>query len=388
MTVPSPLAGQHADAAASFLPWGPADRPIAMVESFGEPGREYAALRRSAGLFDEPWRATIEITGSERIAFLERMLTQKLTDIEPLHWRPSFWLNRKGRIDADIRIIELGDRTLLDLDAHAADHTRTSLEQYLFAEDVALADRSAEFHRLSVHGPRAVELVARLAEPVEGPPLPQLAPRESALIRIAGHRVVADRVDTTGDGGLSLLVPAAGAAEIAEALLAIEDEGEDDRAAIRPVGWAAYNIARLEGGTPMHNIDFGSSNLPAETGVLRDRVHFQKGCYLGQEVVARMDALGHPKQVLVALEFGEAVPRDEQHMPIQPITGSAVLAGETPVGVITSSTLAPMLGSVPIAFAMVKWAHTQPGTELLVEAEGQTISARVRETLRYWSRPS
>ena len=135
----------------------------------------------------------------------------------------------------------------------------------------------------------------------------------------------------------------------------------------------------------MFNIDFGVNNLPAETGVIDERVSFRKGCYLGQEVVARMHSLGHPKQKLVSLRV-EAPAGPEA----QPVTGAAVaVAGDeerVPVGAVTSSTRSPMLGDACIALAQVKWDHTAPGTALMVQTDAGWRGARVGASLRSWAR--
>ena len=127
-------------------------------------------------------------------------------------------------------------------------------------------------------------------------------------------------------------------------------------------------------------MDFGSDSLPHESGILADRVSFRKGCYPGQEVVARMESLGKPKQRLVALRIAEDA---------LPTAGSPVFErgpdGEpaNPVGTVTSSTLSPMLGAASVAFAMVKTAHSEPGTVLLVPAEGGRATATVQPALRF-----
>src|SRR5439155_17574914 len=117
----------------------------------------------------------------------------------------------------------------------------------------------------------------------------------------------------------------------------------------RRIGWHAYNIARIEAGWPIFNIDFGPDSLPHETGVLEDRVSFKKGCYLGQEVVARMQSLGHPKQRLVGLKAKEwTTSGGEEGVPEE---GTRVYAqargqegGQPPevVGAVTSSAASPM----------------------------------------------
>ncbi|MDX9910759.1 MAG: glycine cleavage T C-terminal barrel domain-containing protein [Phycisphaerales bacterium] len=159
---------------------------------------------------------------------------------------------------------------------------------------------------------------------------------------------------------------------------------------MRPAGWFACNIARIEAGTPLFPIDFGPENLPHESGVLDDRVSFRKGCYLGQEVVARMQSLGHPKQRLIALRLVGDNACDEHANTRQPVGGAHVFArsdaGGNPVGTITSSTISPMLAGEVACFAMMRYANSDPGAELTIAADGAYVDAMVQPSLRFWSR--
>ena len=155
MAANSPLNQRHDEAQASFAPSGPPEAGVMLVETFGQLELEYASIRKTAALFDLPHRAVLSITGDDRIEFLNRMLTQELNGIADGEVRRSFWLNRQGRIDADVTLVHFADRTLVDLDIHAADRMVSSLSEFLFAEDVQIADVSHRLHRLSLHGPEA-----------------------------------------------------------------------------------------------------------------------------------------------------------------------------------------------------------------------------------------
>ncbi len=332
-----------------------------LVATFGDLESEYAALRRGAGLLDSPHRATILITGADRRDFLNRMLTQELKDLHAGDVYRSFWLNRRGRIIADLLLAELGDRLLLDLDVHSAQEAVASLKEFVVVEDVEISDAGDTLHHVAVHGPQAPEVIAAATG------TPSLPDARACELLIGGVQVVAIRVNQTGVAGFELIMPRGEAEAVWEALLVAGDATGPARR-VRPVGWHAFNIARIEAGTPLFNIDFGSQNLPHETGVIKDRVSFTKGCYLGQEIVARTENLGRPKQQLVGLR----PVRD-----LLPEAGTEVLADGKPVGVVTSSTLSPMLGSAPIAFAMVKTGHNALGSTVQLEAEGEQTEAVV-----------
>ncbi|MBX3362599.1 MAG: aminomethyltransferase family protein [Phycisphaeraceae bacterium] len=164
------------------------------------------------------------------------------------------------------------------------------------------------------------------------PRLHTLAQGQATTVAFGSSIVTVVRDDATGEVGLELFVPADGARALYEALMGLAHDHEGMPAGgagkprppmLRPIGWHAFNIARIEGGTPLYNLDFGPSNLPHECGdeVLRSRVSFKKGCYLGQGDRARMEARGHPKVRLAALVLDGADARDEHGTPRQPVTG-------------------------------------------------------------------
>ncbi|NUQ67506.1 MAG: aminomethyl transferase family protein [Phycisphaerales bacterium] len=379
----SPLRDRHLQAQASLVPYGPTDHPagaVELVEAFGELELEYAALRKQAVLLDLPSRGVVEVRGDDRIPFINRMLTQELKDLRAFHWRPSFWLNRKGRIDADIRVIELGDRTLLEMDVHSVDITLQTLGAFIITEDVTLADTTPKHHRLALHGPKSLELLATIEDPAhhEGPAFEALSQGQACVASIAGVCTLVVRDDATGEIGLELLMPRDDAPRLADALTGA-----------RPIGWHAFNIARIEAGTPLYNIDFGPKSTPAETGLLASRVSFTKGCYLGQEVVARMHARGHSKQLLVAIRF-DSIAQDESDLPRLPIAGALLTApgSPEPVGAVASSTLSPMLGAAPIALAQVKPAFAAAGTTLAADEGVTPLPGMVQPSLVFWSKGS
>ncbi|HEX8876735.1 MAG TPA: hypothetical protein VF777_08310 [Phycisphaerales bacterium] len=432
MSHPSPINPLHEQAQAMVLAYGPETpaastdtaaasptpppTPIAVVGTYGELELEYAALRKGCLLLDLPHRSVLEVTGSERLEFLNRMITQELKPAK--QWIPagrsanSFWLNRKGRIDADLRVIVLEGRVLLECDAHAAERTLKGLGSFIISEDAAITDLSQSTHRLALHGPTAAALLDALRDPASMP-LAALEPNHNTTITLAGTSVLVDRRDAAGVPGFDLIVPTTHATQIYELLLTrgFSHEHPHDRLGsqelsakvrLRPGGWHAFNIARIEAGSPLYNVDFGPDSLPAETGVLDDRVSFTKGCYLGQEVVARMHSRGHSKRQLVALRSEppkldlspEALAAGENpmHAIAQPIGGCPVFLpspddntapkpGTEPVGTVTSSTIAPMLSAAVVCFAAIKHDALEQ-TTFVVPAEGQLVRMTKSPTLR------
>jgi folate-binding protein YgfZ len=390
----TPLLELHRDGNGLLTPYG--DAPdgalgVLLVEAFDPVQIEYASIRTHAAVFDMPHRATLAVTGPDAFAFLNRMLTQELKGMPPFECRCAFWLNRKGRIDADVRVLNLPDRILLDVDVHAAERTRAGLESFIISDDCQIVDETEQWHRISTHGPAAAAILGRVSTPVAGAALTDIKPGQASRVKIAGIEVLIDRQDVTGEIGLELLVPIEGAAAVYEAISEkwgppVETQGPRPSGPLaRRIGWHALNIARIEAGTALYLMDFGPDSLPHETGAetLADRVSFKKGCYLGQEVVARMQALGHPKQRLVGV-------RIEAPEGVQAVTGTRLFASEdaaaAEVGAVTSSCASPMLSQAHIAFAMVRWSQAQEGTKIWAQCDDRRIPATVRGSLIFWKR--
>lgn len=357
---------------------------IDLVATFGEYEAEYAMIRKGVGILDLPTQGFVEVRGKDRLTFLHNLLTHDTKSLKPGDARRAFLLGKTGRILADMVVLELADKMVIQLDVHDAAKLPAQLDAYLFSDDVTLKDVSADFYSLALHGPASIALL----ESLTGAPgtlagMPDLSHR---AVMLAGYSCIALRHDLTGSLGIHLIVPRDGAIAIFTALtdavggINPEVEGGVKRPIRgRAIGWMAFNTARIEAGTPLFHVDFGPDSLPHETGVLKAAVSFTKGCYLGQEVVARMQNLGHPKRVLTGLRM------TDDRMPIsgsQVIDASAEPAAPSAtgavVGGVTSSALSPMLGGIAIGFATMKWGKHLPDTKVFVPAEGSMVPAIVQ----------
>ncbi|MHC4977254.1 MAG: CAF17-like 4Fe-4S cluster assembly/insertion protein YgfZ [Planctomycetota bacterium] len=296
----SPLGNLHELNQASIFTIGaegPDRSPIDIVGMHESVELEYASLRRRAGLMDRPDRGVLSVTGDDRLSFLNNMLTQELNDLPVGVATRSFWLNRQGRIDADFLVVILDDRVLLECHSLCAPRAKETLESYVIADEVAIEDVSDSTHRLSLHGPKSMHMLGLITSEQ----LSALPEGTAKSIAITGGRfdVLAVRDDTLGPRGLELFVPTEWV-ETLWCVLTTTDE-EDNTPIVRPVGWHAWNTMRVEAGVAEYLVDFSTDTLPHETGIIEDRVSFTKGCYLGQEIVARMRSRGSWKQQLCAL---------------------------------------------------------------------------------------
>ncbi len=408
--MPTELRRAIDDAGAAWMPFGPpantgdADDTAVqheVAETFGEYEAEYAAIRRHVGVLHLPWRRVLPVSGADVRDFLHRLMSQDLASMTGGQSRRSLMLDERGHILADT-VVHFGDEgSWIELDAFDAQTLWQRLDAVLFSEDVTLGPVEETqdeqgcavpaWQNFALMGPAAVALVEALREPDDGqghPALTQAGVHQVVRLRLPGHEnavpVSVYRHDETTGMELRLWVKSQHAAAVYRALLDAagyeQADLDNDPAAFaqrrrdglrgRPVGWLATNTARIEAGTPMFHIDVGPDCVPAEAGLIASAVSFTKGCYVGQEAVARMKNLGHPKKLLVGLRLAsEAIP----------VAGTQVFDGDgaTIIGAITSSAVSPMRGQRGVALAMMRWGRHEPGTQVVVVADGQKVEATV-----------
>lgn len=366
---PSALHALHESVEAEFQPYG----PVQIVSTFGQPEAEYSAVHKSVGLIDEPQRGILEVSGADRFAFLNNLLTNQTWDkasktgIAAGKGVYAFFLNTKGRIVSDIHAIELGDRMLLEMDVRNVEPIRSAFDKFLFREKVTMTNRVGSLLTISLHGPGTIKLLEELGAQVGD--LPQLG---SISTKLVGADAVVWRDDICAVPGFHIVLESAAVKEVWTQLLSRYYENQElGRRRLRPIGWAAYNACRIEGGRPIFGIDFDDSVLPAETGQMTRAVSLTKGCYLGQEIVARMAARNQVPRQLVGIRLaGDTLPiasaqvQDEQR---------------NQIGGITSSTISPVLSNAAICLGYVKKPWFELGTVVNVPAEGAIHRAVVTE---------
>lgn len=372
--LPNPLRELHSQPEADFQHYG----DLEIVSTFGQPEAEYAAIRKGAGLMDLPQRGILEVSGKDRLSFLNNLLTNQTWDKATktglaAHCRVyAYFLNNKGRIVADMNVLELGERTWLETDLRMVEVLRTGLERYVFAEQVKLASQVGVLHRMAVHGPEALSVLSDAA----GGSISELSALGSVEAALCSVPVTIFRDDQCAVPGYHVVVATGQAPALWSALMSqFSNPLELGKRRLRGIGWAAYNACRIEAARPLFDIDFGNSanpdesTLPAESGQFERAVSVTKGCYLGQEVVARMHARQQLAKKLVGLRIEGAG---------LPIAGAAITdeKGES-VGMITSSTVSPMLSNACIALGWVKRPYFQAGMKVRVPAEGKMVIAEV-----------
>jgi folate-binding protein YgfZ len=397
---PNPLLPLHQEAEAEFQNWA----DVSIVLTFGEPQAEYSAIRKGAGVIDLPQRGILELSGKDRLAFLNNLLTNQTWDkskksgLQAGQGVYAFMLNLRGRIVADMNVFEVGgERTLLEMDVRLVEPMREVLEKYVFAEQVKIQNRIGTLHEIAIHGPGAVEVLKACGQgfvfPAEPSPQPSPgvpgegakggspdAPGKGDRLQSSSVKLFDEidaivwRDDPAGVPGFHLILPTSSVEKVWTQLLAKFGELVQNKRMLRPIGWAAFNATRIEAGRPIMGIDFDSAAvasaspgkknenaadsgigaLPAQTGLFDRAVSVTKGCYLGQEIVARMHARSQVAKQVAGIRMADDA---------LPIAGNVI-------GAVTSSTVSPILSNASICLAMIKRPHFAIGTKLKIPAEG------------------
>ncbi|MGH2940762.1 MAG: YgfZ/GcvT domain-containing protein [Solirubrobacterales bacterium] len=296
---------------------------------------QYRQLREECGVLVRE-RGFIDVLGPDGAEYLQGQLTNDVEAVAVGDGQHAALLDRKGRMQADLRLIRVGeDAILLDCEPATKDAVLKHLTMYSIGRDVQVGDPSAERGAVSLIGPRAAEIAGTA-------PLPEFANEPTS---VAGNDVVA--VGTRD--GIDLLLPLAERDRVIGVLI--------DAGAVE-VSSEAVEIVRVEAGVPRFGAEMDTATMPAEAGIVEDVVSFTKGCYIGQETVARLHYKGKPNRHLRGLRLsGAAAP------------GAALRLGEKEVGTLGGAVVSPALG--PIGLAIVR-REAEPGTEVTVGEDGVT----------------
>lgn len=310
-----------------------------------DPERDYAAVVTGPAMVHRSRRGLLEVTGKDRLAWLHNLTTNHVKTLAPGDGLYAFALNVKGRILFDLNILALRNLLRLDIDRAFLPVAMSHLNKYIIMEDVQIRDRSHEFTCFGLSGAATPTLLETLGA-ANARTLAQFGP---ASIRVAEVDVALFRHDFCGPYGVDMLIPR----EAAEVIWNTLTDSAPAAHAI-PVGMEAVEIRRIEAGIPAPGSEITEEFLPAETGQLERAVSFNKGCYLGQEVVERMRSRHVVARQLVGLRFDDALPPP----------GTTLLAeDEKPVGVVTSTCHSIALRR-PIGLGYVRSALGAPGTNL------------------------
>lgn len=315
--------------------------------SFGSPKKEYEALTRSVAVIDRSYLGRVEHRGSDALDLLHRITTNELASLRDGEARTTVMISEKGRV-VDIFAVakRTADRPLLLLTSGAQRSALLEkIDFYTIIEEAELSDISATTGQLTVAGPEASRLIERAAGLTE----PKVGAHVSACI--GGQPAGIVRMDTLGMPQF-------------EVITSLEDLGRVRRALIdagaRPAGLTAYESRRVELGVAAPGLDADDRVNPLEAN-LGNFIDFEKGCYIGQEVVARLDTYDKVQRRLTGL------------LSHSPLPGGAKLTADgRAVGWITSTSHSIALDR-PVGLGYLRRGYLEPGAELMVDGDGQVI---------------
>jgi glycine cleavage system T protein (aminomethyltransferase) len=324
------------------------------VRSYGDPVLEHSAVRNRAGLIDQSHRGKLRLKGKDRVDFLHGMTTNDIKKLTPGNGLYTTFTTDKAKMLADGRVYCLPDALWIDVEPAVTDKIQKHLDKFTLVSDVMIENMTEAFGLLSIHGPSSHEIMSQLIKPELIP----MQEHSSASVSLDGIAILVARNEITGEAGFDFYIPIDQTAAIWSRLIQVGGPH-----GLKPVGLDALNSLRIEAGIPVFGIDMDESNFPMEAGLEARAISYTKGCYIGQETIARADAQGRMNKRLTGLELsGESVPNKGQPI-LPPPQGSG--AEPEAAGTVTSAVKSPTLGRV-IAMGYVRYDLAKPGSGVVI----------------------
>jgi tRNA-modifying protein YgfZ len=293
------------------------DLGVELVADYGDPAAEERAFTEGAALVDRNARGAVLVEGPDGLTFLQSLLSQDidtLTDGQGVH---ALLLQPQGKLDTDLRMLRVGDTAWIDCEVGRGEGLATSLRRFKIRIKADVTDRTGEWGCLMLRGP---EVSSRL-ETAGAPPLPgELHAHVPWAVDTGEARLV--RADWPGGlPGADVVGPVTELSEIRDVLV---------EAGFHPAGLTAYEAARVRAGVPRQGLDIDEKTIPQEAFLELDAVSFTKGCFLGQELVCRIDSRGHVNRLLRRLRIDPAT------IATTPPAGAGIVVGDKEVGALTT----------------------------------------------------
>lgn len=326
---------------------------------YGDPVGEHRAVRQAVGVADLSHRGKVRVTGEDRVKWLQSVISNDILPLQPGQGRYSSLLTHKGKMLTYFRCYVQTDAIMLEDVGDIGETTFQTLRKFLLYGTKAKMENCAEtWGLLLVSGPKAADTLAQAF----GVSARDLQPLQFVSATIGGQSALVIRTEETGEQDYEILIPVDGITPAWERLL--EAGGP---VGIKAVGSQAREMLRLEAGLPKAGPDLNEEIVPPEANLEGKAFSLTKGCYPGQEVVARMDTYGSVRRRLCGLIIKAGV---------VPPHGAKLFSGDREVGWISSAAQSPQLNE-PIAFGFPLRDFSTPGTELAVEVEGKRLPATV-----------
>jgi folate-binding protein YgfZ len=326
-----------------------------IVADYGDWATEYKSLRVAAGVLDLSFRGRICLLGNDRVRFLHGQITNDAKKLGAGEGCYAALTTSKGKIESDLNVFNLPDELLLDFEAGLTEKISQRLGKFIVADDVQIVDATPHYGLLSVQGPKAAEVVKAAG-------FADLPPKEFSIAKISDAtlgEIYLAKVSRVFPAGFDIYVPNDSLGAVADKLMAAAKNVGGGAC-----GWTALETVRIEAGIPRFGVDMDETNLPMECIVAR-AMSFNKGCYIGQEVLNRIHAIGHVNKELHGLKLAN-------DLKALPQRHDKLFHNGKEVGYITSAVKSPALNA-NIALGYVRREANQIGTALTLQtAQGET----------------
>ncbi len=354
----SALHTNHEQLGAHFAPVGDWDMPA----HYGDPVAEHHAVRQGVGMADLSHRGTLRITGDDRVTWLQSIISNDILPLQPGQWLPSGFLSHKGKMLSYFRVYRLEESLFVEDMGEVGDATYQAFKKFLLYGTKAKMQNCVDtWGILLVGGPKAPPLLQQaLGLAVADVPAGSFLTHD-----LNGQSILLARTQETGECDVEIFAPRDALEQVWQR---VWEAGKTFD--LRAVGTQARESLRIEAGIPKLGPDVNDQIVPPEANLEGKAFSLSKGCYPGQEVVARMDTYGNVKRRLVGLVI------DAQENGIPP-AHAKVFSEDREVGWISSATHSPTLNAT-IALGFPLRDFSAPGTALNVEINGQRRSAVVR----------
>jgi folate-binding protein YgfZ len=336
---PLPLHDFHAARGAHFFDLNGCEA----VSSYGLESAEYEALTRNAGLIDLSFRSRVCLLGADRDKFLHGQVTNDILRLNSGEGTYAALVTAKGKMESDLFVYKLKDELLLDFEPGFTQRGIDRLNRYVIAEDVQIVDVAPHYGLLSIVGPNAAKVLRSANLPV-----PETALTWTSSTSESGETYVANNPRFRVPA-FDLFVPLG---EMESTGRSLETNGASW------AGFSALETLRIENGIPRYGVDMTENTLPQEAELQDRAVSFAKGCYIGQEVIARIRTYGQVAKALRLLRVDGEVPKP----------GTKIFAGGKEVGFVTSAARSPRRG-VNVSLGYVRKEANAPGTVLQIGNE-------------------
>jgi len=318
-----------------------------MVNVYGNVLEEHRALIESAGILDLSFRGRLCLTGNDRVRFLHGQVTNDIKNLAAWTGCYSALTTAKGKMQADLNIYRLEDELLLDFEPGLQNTVSERLETYLVADDVQVQEVSLLYGLLSIQGPAADTVVSRLGL-FDSLPKPFSVIKTSSTEAGEIYLINQPRIATRG---FDIFVPVGAQLNLMKRLIGAAGNGA------QLCGWQGLEIARIESGIPRFGADMDETNFPQECGIQHRAVSYNKGCYIGQEILNRIHTIGHVNRELTGLTLSK-------ELNFLPRKGDKLFDGAREIGHITSAVNSPQEGCIALGY--VRSEVNQIGRELLL----------------------